>query len=77
MKKLFILLACTFMFTSCYKDRKVIKGQCGVVIDHHIGGSVSARTWLLVIRFQDGVVREVPVTDNAWVNFSRGETVCF
>jgi hypothetical protein len=77
MKKIILIVLAITLLSSCYKDRKVIRGQCGIVVDNRIRGNSPYYTYLLVVRFQDGVTREVPVTTSVWINFSRGETVCW
>ena len=78
MKKLVILTLVLFSLSlsSCYKD---IIGKCGVVIDHdtYVPRQGGYMQFFLVVRFDDGTKKRVPVETYDWVNYSRGERICW
>jgi hypothetical protein len=77
MKKItFALILIMLSFTSCYKD---IIGKCGVVIDHdtYVPRQGGYMRLFLVVKFDDGTKKRVPVETYDWVNYSRGERICW
>lgn len=77
MKKIVLFISIIMLFNSCYKDNLATSNRCGVVINHQTTGSLSYRTFSLVVRLQNGSVVQVPVTSTVWTSFSVGRFICF